>query len=105
MRYWRKGLESYADYRCTRAQSSKRRKIKGSSINYNGRRICWFNDIKVIEGEKGLSLQCRVREHWMGNIVILRIQSIPVQETESRRSLDKYAEVLEETDDAETAEI
>ena len=28
MRYWRKGLESYADYRCTRAQSSKRRKMR-----------------------------------------------------------------------------
>ena len=70
MRYWRKGLESYADYRCTRAQSSKRRKIKGSSINYNGRRI-----------------NSGTRD---------RIQKI---------ILDKYAEVLEETDDAETAEI
>ena len=84
MRYWRKGLESYADYRCTRAQSSKRRKIKGSSINYNGRRICCI--LKSLKGKKDFSLQCRVREHWMGNIVILRIQSIPVQETESRRS-------------------
>ena len=44
------------------------------------------HDIKVIEGKKDFSLQCRVREHWMGNIVILRIKSIPGQETESRRS-------------------
>lgn len=44
------------------------------------------HDIKVIEGEKGLFIAMPSREHWMGNIVILRIQSIPVQETESRRS-------------------
>ena len=51
-------------------------------------------------------MQCRVREHWMGNIVILRIQSIPVQRDRIQKIiLDKYAEVLEETDDAETAEI
>ena len=100
MRYWRKGLESYADYRCTRAQSSKRRKIKGSSINYNGRRI------KVIEGEKGLFIampskraldgEYRDIAHPINSGTRDRIQKI---------ILDKYAEVLEETDDAETAEI
>ena len=44
------------------------------------------HDIKVIEGEKGLFIAMPSKRALMGNIVILRIQSIPVQETESRRS-------------------
>lgn len=44
------------------------------------------HDIKVIEGEKGLFIAMPSKRALDGNIVILRIQSIPVQETESRRS-------------------
>ena len=42
------------------------------------------HDIKVIEGEKGLFIAMPSKRAL--DIVILRIQSIPVQETESRRS-------------------
>ena len=64
------------------------------------------HDIKVIEGEKGLFIampskraldgEYRDIAHPINSITRDRIQKI---------ILDKYAEVLEETDDAETAEI
>ena len=64
------------------------------------------HDIKVIEGEKGLFIampskraldgEYRDIAHPINSGTRDRIQKI---------SLDKYAEVLEETDDAETAEI
>ena len=82
MRYWRKGLESYADYRCTRAQSSKRRKIKGLFI--------------AMPSKRALDGEYRDIAHPINSGTRDRIQKI---------ILDKYAEVLEETDDAETAEI
>ena len=72
MRYWRKGLESYADYRCTRAQSSK------------------------MPSKRALDGEYRDIAHPINSSTRDRIQKI---------ILDKYAEVLEETDDAETAEI
>lgn len=105
MRYWRKGLESYADYRCTRAQSSKEGKLKAVvSITMDEEFV--VHDIKVIEGEKGLFIampskraldgEYRDIAHPINSGTRDRIQKI---------ILDKYAEVLEETDDAETAEI
>ena len=64
------------------------------------------HDIKVIEGEKGLFIampskraldgEYRDIAHPINSSTRDRIQKIV---------LDKYAEVLEETDDAETAEI
>lgn len=64
------------------------------------------HDIKVIEGEKGLFIampskraldgEYRDIAHPINSGTRDRIQKI---------NLDKYAEVLEETDDAETAEI
>ena len=62
------------------------------------------HDIKVIEGEKGLAMpskraldgEYRDIAHPINSGTRDRIQKI---------ILDKYAEVLEETDDAETAEI
>lgn len=64
------------------------------------------HDIKVIEGEKGLFIampskraldgEYRDIAHPINSGIRDRIQKI---------ILDKYAEVLEETDDAETAEI
>ncbi len=44
------------------------------------------HDIKVIEGEKGLLLQCLARKLWMGNIEILHIRSIQEQESAFRIS-------------------
>ena len=44
------------------------------------------HDIKVIEGEKGLFIAMPSKRALDGEYQILRIQSIPVQETESRRS-------------------
>ena len=65
-----------------------------------------IHDIKVIEGEKGLFIampskraldgEYRDIAHPINSGTRDRIQKI---------ILDKYAEVLEETDDAETAEI
>lgn len=42
------------------------------------------HDIKVIEGEKGRSLQCQAAKLPMGNTVTLPIQSIRQLETRSR---------------------
>ena len=56
------------------------------------------HDIKVIEGEKGLFIAMPSKRALDGEY---RDIAHPIQKI----ILDKYAEVLEETDDAETAEI
>ena len=64
------------------------------------------HDIKVIEGEKGLFIAMPTKRALDGDY-----RDIPHPINSSTRDriqkiiLDKYAEVLEETDDAETAEI
>ena len=64
------------------------------------------HDIKVIEGEKGLFIAMPSRKATDGEY---RDIAHPINSGTRDRIqkiiLDKYAEVLEETDDAETAEI
>ena len=64
------------------------------------------HDIKVIEGEKGLFIAMPSRKATDGEY---RDIAHPINSSTRDRIqkiiLDKYAEVLEETDDAETAEI
>ena len=63
------------------------------------------HDIKVIEGEKGLFIAMPSKRALDGEY---RDIAHPINSSTDRIQkiiLDKYAEVLEETDDAETAEI
>ena len=64
------------------------------------------HDIKVIEGEKGLFIAMPSKRALDGEY---RDIAHPINSSTRDRIqkiiLDKYAEVLEETDDAETAEI
>ena len=64
------------------------------------------HDIKVIEGEKGLFIAMPSKKAMDGEY---RDIAHPINSGTRDRIqkiiLDKYAEVLEETDDAETAEI
>ena len=64
------------------------------------------HDIKVIEGEKGLFIAMPSKKALDGEF---RDIAHPITSCTRDRIqkiiLDKYAEVLEETDDAETAEI
>ena len=83
---------------------AKEGKLKVVSITMDEEFV--VHDIKVIEGEKGLFIampskraldgEYRDIAHPINSGTRDRIQKI---------ILDKYAEVLEETDDAETAEI
>lgn len=64
------------------------------------------HDIKVIEGEKGLFIAMPSKRALDGEYRdIAHPINSSTRDRIQRIILDKYAEVLEETDDAETAEI
>ena len=98
-----KGAEKDEYYRCTCEKSCKRRKMKAVvSITIDDEFV--VHDIKVIEGEKGLFIAMPSRKAADGEY---RDIAHPINSTTRDRIqtliLDKYQEVMNETDAQEEA--
>lgn len=105
MRYWRKGLEimQITDVRVRKV--AKEGKLKAVvSITMDEEFV--VHDIKVIEGEKGLFIAMPSKKALDGEYRdIAHPINSGTRERIQKIILDKYAEALEETEEAEAAEI